>query len=489
MVNLLEKAKSLYWNDDFDGALKLSREAISGAKKRIDNDLLVQYCILQMQSYMSLGNAAKAKSLSKKILKLASTKCSEETHANALIECGYLCFQYLEYKKSEEYTVDALIIARDNDFTSLEADALVQLAELDKRRRNYKEARVFIREALKIAAQLDKRDALIDALILKGNLNSAMGEYAQALDVFEEIDELCRQIKRHDLLVDSILYQGDVFRAVGDFDKAERLYSEALDLSDKYNVPTKAPQILKRAGALLIHRREYEKALKWYEFSDQQVKKCKSRKYFPFIYLGQGTAFNGLGEYNRAIKYFWKVLDIMAPDYFLHSDTLPLVLEQFGLSLKYLHNEKQGQELIDMGRTIAELSQTGIDASHQAGMMAKNMQEELFMLLESIKKKKIVTFSRKGVRIDLLSGDIYADGKRPISSLSNIQLEIFKYLVENQGYPVSNTELIGLYQDKAQELDEIPRRAHYYIAEIRKKLPVKDIIRTVKGSGYMIPRD
>ncbi len=489
MVKLLEKAKSLYWNDDFSGALKLLQEAISNAKKRNDNDLLVQCLILQMQSHMSLGNAAKAKSLSSKILKLAPAKCSEETHANSLIECGYLYYQYLEYKKSEEYTVEALIIARDNGLTSLEADALVQLAELDKCRRNYKEACVFIREALKIANHLDKKDALVDTLILKGKLYSVMGEYAEALDVFEEIDEPCRKIKRHDLLVESFLYQGDVFRAIGDFDKAERLYNEALDLSDKHNVPTKTPQILKRVGALLLHRRNYDKALEWYRFADKQVKKYKSQKYFPFIYLGQGTAFNGLGEYNRAIQYFWKVLDIMAPDYFLHSDILPLVLEQFGLSLKYLHNEKQGQKLIDMGRTIAQLSQTGIDASHQADTMAKNMQVELSKYLELIKKKKITTFSRKGVRVDLLSGDIYADGKRPVSSLSSIQLEIFKCLVENQGHPKGNQELIGLYQERVGELEGIPRRAHYYIAEIRKKLPAKDIIRTVKGSGYMIPRD
>ncbi|MEW6410917.1 MAG: tetratricopeptide repeat protein [Candidatus Zixiibacteriota bacterium] len=436
---------------------------------------------------MSLGDSSKAKRLAVDVLKLARDKCSRLTYANALIESGYLHLQYLEYEHAENLTVEALIIARDEALPDLEADSLVQLASLDSFRQNYREATVYLREALKISEHLQRTEAMLETIMQQGLVCSSAGDYARALDCFERVEAVSKKQKLYDYEVESILNQGDIFRSIGDFDKAERLYNLALDKSDKRNLPTKTVEILKRVGNLLLHRRNYNEALKWYRFCEKQTKKFKSSSFFPFVALGYGTAYNGMEDYKRAVEYFWRVLDNIAPAYFLHSGILKQVLVQLSLSLAYLNKKKQSNQVSELAGKVGELANSGIDSSPQTGLLIKKLEGELNILIESIKTDQIAMFSRDGVRVDMRTGEIYGDGKLPRTKFTELQLEIFRLLVENEGTAVSNKHIIGCYEKYVDELQEVPRRAHYFIAEIRKKLGSKTIIKTVTGSGYKIP--
>lgn len=484
----VKKADAHYWNDDFKSALKLSEKALKQAKASKDYDSQVECLLIQVKSNMSLGEASRAKRISATVNKLASDKCSHSTYANALIESGYLYLQYLEYKQAENFTVEALIIARDESINDLEADALVQLASLDSLRRNFKEASVYLREALKISEHLKRTEAMLETIIQQGLVCGAVGDYDRALELFEQVESLSRKNKLYDYEVESILSQGDIFRSIGDFDKAERLYSNALDKSERHKVPTKTAEILRRVGNLLLHRRDFERALEWYRFCEEQTKQFKSESYFPFVALGFGTAYNGLEDYKRAVRYFWRVLDTIAPGYFLHNSILKQVLEQLGLSLGYLNKKKQSKQVSELARKISELTNTGIDNSHQTGLFIKKLENELNILIESLKTEQITMFSRDGVRVDLRTGEIYGDGKLPINRFSNLQLEIFRLLVENEGIAVSKSRIIGCYEKYADGMQGIPRRARYFMYEIRKKLGSKKIIKTVTGIGYKIPR-
>ncbi|HUV30711.1 MAG TPA: tetratricopeptide repeat protein [Acidobacteriota bacterium] len=484
----VKKADDRYWNDDFTSAMKLSEKGLIQAKASKDYERQIECLLIQMKSHMSSGEASKAKRLSATINKLASDKCSRSTYANALIESGYLYLQYLEYKQAEEFTVEALIIARDESLPDLEADALVQLASLDSLRQNFKEASVYLREALKISKHLKRTEAMLEAIIQQGLVCGTVGDYDRALELFEQVESLSEKHKLYDYQVESILNQGDIFRSIGDFDKAERLYNNALDKSDKRKVPTKTAEILRRVGNLLLHKQDFERALEWYRFCEKQIKKFKSESYFPFVALGFGTAYNGLEDYKRAVEYFWRVLDTIAPSYFLHSSILKQVLEQLSLSLGYLNKKSQSKQVGELAGKVRELTNTGIDSSHQTGLFIKKLENELNILIESLKTEQLTMFSRDGVRVDLKTGEIYGDGNLPINHFSNLQLEIFRLLVENEGTAVSNKRIIGCYETYVDDLQGVPRRAHYFIAEIRNKLGSKKIIKTETGSGYKIPR-
>ena len=485
---LLEKALSFCSDDRFEESLEMAARAYEVASDDDNHDLACQALLVQMNSQMSVGRVSDAKRLSKKAIKLSKFKCSSETYANALIESGYLYLQYLEYKQAEDFTAEALIIARDESLPDLEADALVQLASLDSLRQNFKEATVYLREALKISEHLKRTEAMLETIIQQGLVCGTVGDYDRALELFEQVESLSKKHKLYDYQVESILSQGDIFRSIGDFDKAERLYNNALDKSDKHEVPTKSAEILRRVGNLLLHKRDFERALEWFCFCEKQIKKFKSESYFPFVALGFGTAYNGLEDYKRAVEYFWRVLDTIAPSYFLHSSILKQVLEQLSLSLSYLNKKKQSKQVGELASKVHELTNTGIDSSPQTGLFIKKLENELNILIESLKTEQLTMFSRDGVRVDLKTGEIYGDGKLPINHFSDLQLEIFRLLVENKGTAVSNKRIIGCYEKYVDDLQEVPRRAHYFIAEIRKKLGSKKIIKTVTGSGYKIPR-
>ena len=154
----------------------------------------------------------------------------------------------------------------------------------------------------------------------------------------------------------------------------------------------------------------------------------------------------------------------------------------------YLNKKKQSKQVRELAGKVRELTNTGIDSSHQTGLFIKQLENELNILIESLKTEQLTMFSRDGVRVDLKTGEIYGDGTLPINHFSNLQLEIFRLLVENEGTAVSNKHIIGCYEKYVDDLQEVPRRAHYFIAEIRKKLGSKKIIKTETGSGYKIPR-
>jgi len=432
ICNLIEKAERLYWQDDFDASLKASEKALKQAQKTKDFPRQVECLILQMKAQMSAGEATKAKHLAAKFLKLAQEKCPQETYANALIESGYLFLQYLEYAKAEQQTAEALVIARDQTLPELEADALVQLASLDGLRHNYSQALVYLRQALHISVDADNARARLETTLQQGQVYGAMGNYEKALDLFEYVQSASE--KQHDSFVESLLCQGDVYRSVGDFDKAERLYDAALSASEKHDVSTKSADILKRVGNLLLHKRDFKRALEWFRFAEKEAKRFRSESLFPFVPLGYGTAYSGLGDYKRAIHHLKRAIEFITPDYLLHSTLLSQVLDQFSHAFGSLNKTGLSAQPAELSRRIRDLSKSGVDDSPHSALLAQTLQRDLRDFTTSLKKSAVTVFSRDGVRIDLMSGDIYGEEKLSIGQLSDLQLAIFNLVVEREGH-------------------------------------------------------
>lgn len=485
ICNFIEKADRLYWQDDFDASLKASEKALKQAQKTKDFPRQVECLILQMKAQMSAGEATKAKHLAAKFLKLAQEKCPQETYANALIESGYLFLQYLEYAKAEQQTAEALVIARDHGLATLEADALVQLASLDNLRQNHNQALVYLRQALHISDDADNSLARLETMLQQGRVHGAMGNYEKALDLFEHVQSASEE--RHENFVESLMCQGDIYRSGGDFDKAERMYDAALSASEKHDVATKTADILKRVGNLLLHKRDFKRSLEWFRFAEKETKRFKSQSLFPFVPLGYGTAYNGLGDYKQAIHHLKRAIEFITPDFLLHSTILSQTLDQFSHAFGSLNKTRPSGQAAELSRRIRDLSKSGVDDSPHSGLLAQTLKRDLRDFITSLKKSAVTVFSRDGVRIDLISGEIYGEETLSIGQLSDLQLAIFNLLVEREGHYVSNTDVIKLYEEFAESLEGVPRRAHYFIAEIRKKLPVKHIIVTKRGLGYTIP--
>ncbi|MDX9857639.1 MAG: tetratricopeptide repeat protein [candidate division Zixibacteria bacterium] len=482
---LITKAERLYLQDEFGASFKASEKALKEAQRTKDFPRQVECLILQTKALMSTGEATKAKRLATKFVKMALDRCPQETYANALIESGYLFLQYLEYAKAEEQTAEALVIARDHGLAALEADALVQLASIDSLRQNHNQALVYLRQALHISDDADNSRSRLETMLQQGQVYGAMGNYEKALDLLEHVQSA--SMEQLELFVESLLCQGDIYRSVGDFDKAERMYDAALSASEKHDVSTKSADILKRVGNLLLHKRDFKRALEWFRFAEKETKRFKSQSLFPFVPLGYGTAYNGLGDYKQAIHHLKRAIEFIAPDFLLHSTILSQTLDQFSHAFGSLNKTGPSGQAAELSRRIRDLSKSGVDDSPHSGLLAQTLKRDLRDFITSLKKSAVTVFSRHGVRIDLISGEIYGEETLSIGQLSDLQLAIFNLLVEREGHFVSNTDIIKLYEEFAESLEGVPRRAHYFIAEIRKKLPVKHIIVTKRGRGYTIP--
>jgi len=77
-------------------------------------------------------------------------------------------------------------------------------------------------------------------------------------------------------------------------------------------------------------------------------------------------------------------------------------------------------------------------------------------------------------------------GKKVIEelNLSNKETGILEYLIRNKGKIVSTEELLEHVWDR--EVDMFTDTVKTHIKTLRKKFQNKDLIRTVRGKGYVI---
>jgi len=487
IVSIMEKAAREDFRDDFMKSIESAKKDFAFLVKKKNYVAQTDSMLFQMAWHMFLGNTFEAAELSDRLTKLAAEKCATPVYVTVLIESGYLYQHFLEYKNAEVFAVRALTLSRDNNLARLEADALLLLAILERFRRNYHNSLIYVRQAEKCARSSGHHQTTMAAMLVKGRTLTAMGDFEEALNAFEGIELESKKLKLPTCQTESIMLQGDVYRTVGDVDQAQRFYKRASSIPEKSNRPTITLDIFQRVGYLLLHKREYKKALDWYAFTHGHITRYNYKSYFPYVFLGYGMAYNGLENYKKALGYLWTALDLIAPSYLLNCDVLKQILEQLQFAFCSLHQEVKSKNLLDMSLRIDELLSKGADNSHQSTQFGKILEMEISELLRSVRLEEVPYLTRYGVRVQLDTGAVYGASKYPICILSEIQLRIFNLLIKHMGHPVSNREIIGCYQKSIDGIEGVPRRAHYYISEIRKKLDKKSIIHTVKGSGYMIP--
>jgi tetratricopeptide (TPR) repeat protein len=276
---------------------------------------------------------------------------------------------------------------------------------------------------------------------------------------------------------------------MGDADKAIRIFQSVLDIMNKKHTKGLPPETARIMATLFIDRKQYKEALDAYGAMIEKAIRIKNTRLMPEIYLGFSSVYNAMGSFELALTYLYKTLDLFSPNYFDCGELLNRIMEQFEFAFNNLDKTSLSLKVSSILAGIRRLQNLGIDASSHEAHLAGEIREELNNFINTIKSDTIRIFSRDGIRVDLKTGEIFENRKVPKSILSGHQLVIFGLLVERQGgKPVSNTEIIGLYEEKASELLGIPRRAHYYIREIRKKLGKKALILTIKGAGYTIPK-
>jgi len=487
MLQLIQEAAGRNANYDIEESIKLSKKAVKLAS--VDMDSFFQSYVLAkvnlLYSYVITMDVSNAKKMLNDIMGEIDI-CESSIYIPALIACSNAQKTFLWYDEAERSIQKALGRAREYGLAQYEAEALMTLGTIKRTRYRFNEALLLMSEAYDIAVDGSFEGSIFDIIMEKAVTLAAIGDYYGALSLFKRIEKEAFDRGHEPSVEKCLVHQVDIYRSVGDIDKACRIEAKLLEWPDTLHI--RNPEYIKVIGALRISRGLYTEALDHYDIAMDIVTRLRAHPLLPIVYQGYCTVYQALGNHSNALESIWRAIGHMEPDFVFHREVLGTLLDQLSFSQRAVHDEKYSDRLSALAGKLKELSFTGIGESQFAEAAVQVLNEDIGRLFAEIRHDAIQMFAIRGVRVDLKQGFIYKSGTTAVNKLPPIQKAIFKLLVKNQGSPVSNLRIIKCYEERAEVLEGNPRRAQYFIHELRKRLGANDIIRSVKGCGYMIPR-
>tara|TARA_R110000868_G_scaffold8205_3_gene42484 strand:- start:78388 stop:79098 length:711 start_codon:yes stop_codon:yes gene_type:complete len=208
--------------------------------------------------------------------------------------------------------------------------------------------------------------------------------------------------------------------------------------------------------------------------------------------LGDGIQ-KGLGEFHHAIDW---VKDGLAAKQALEMEKFDLVILDLGLpkmsGMEVLRSiRKAGNEipiLILTARDSVDDRVQGLDAGADDYLVKPFDLDELAARVRALHRRRAGTVSNeiahKGITLNPASHQVTLD-KAPVS-LPRREFSLLQKLLENRGRVVSRDTLLQSLYGWEDEIDSNTLEVH--IHNLRKKFGT-DLIRTIRGVGYMIEKD
>ena len=468
---------------DFDEAQRLIVEARQSIEYLLDHDSVIQLALAESKIHMWMNNFEK---LGPALAEARFRVMWCETPlvlAESLLELTNLEMSCNEYVNADAFLKKALQISRDNAFVFLELNALLQLSRLNRKRHLFDAALFLIEQALAGAAELNQPndDTLLSEkyLILKSR-----GDFNDAFKISREMERQAREARNSDNLHLALLYQSDMFRIAGDIDNAFRHMELANKLPSESGVMS--PDEMDIIGHIFLATEDYDNAVAWYHTCEAKVNKLRFFQKIPDIWLGFAQCWAGRQNYTKALEYLWQADEIIRGRYLDYWDTTISLLRLLDRVLPFI----RFSEYTPLVKSV--LARMDTPGDHIAGLRLDEkdraeLNRQIGEVIKTVRTNKVLMFTGKGVRIDLTTGEVFHDDQSPFSVLSQIQMMIFTHLVEKSPNPISNKQIVELYDPHNAEYVDVPRRGHYFISELRKKLGSQTIILTRRGSGYYIP--
>ena len=328
---------------------------------------------------------------------------------------------------------------------------------------------------------------LIDSTLLveKSQILRARGDLFGAFEIIRLVERQARTKKDDEHLILILLQESDLFRVAGDIGSAYRLLDDARKLPT-FESGLHSPEVIDTVGRILLATEDYDEAMNWYQKSQETVYDTRFFAKLPNVFLGYAQCWTGMQNYTKALEYLWQADDFIFGRYV---DRWDVTIAMLRLLVRILPHIQYSEYAHSVKSVLSQL-ETPSDPIAGLRLLDKDRAElnrQIAEVVKTVRTNKVSVFTRKGVRVDLNSGEVFHDSDSAFSVLSPIQILIFKELVARSPLPVSNTKIVGSYEKNVAALEGVPRRAHYFISELRKKLGSRTIILTKRGSGYYIP--
>jgi signal transduction histidine kinase len=240
-------------------------DSLENALKNSDSDSLRLTTLIKLSQAFQYKNFSKAGDYSVQAFELARNKNWGWGKALALSQKGYLATINGDHSSAMKYDNEKLqLVLSMGDSTAI-AESLNNLGndyiELGK----YDEAYYYFTQSYRIARQLNDSLKMTIAMFNTGTVLTELGQYDLALDHLKISAELSKAINDLDGIAFYQDAMGDVYLRKKDFAKSENYLILALKFIRERNLTVIEPKALKHLAQLYFEKKEPAKALAYYD--------------------------------------------------------------------------------------------------------------------------------------------------------------------------------------------------------------------------------
>lgn len=272
---------------------------------------------------------------------------SKQDMKNSLVEKANMHFRQGKTELCEKRAREAISLARKSNDTITIAEANIPLAQAVRARGDYKEATELLEESIRIFTKRQDSNGLFRAQRIYTHMLSSKGQFDKAIEILSGlVDKHGDSISLLDR--SSILTNlATCYSQIGDLDKAIQLYYDAIKMKEMMGDKVGMSICYYSLSYTLYYKCDFDKAL---ECANKSLGICldiEDISGISYAYISIASINKKLGNFNTAIEYHEKSLEVGKPMNDLHMELSNLT------DLGFLYSDTGDFENAE--RVIAEL--------------------------------------------------------------------------------------------------------------------------------------
>lgn len=245
---------------------------------------------------------------------------SKEDMRNSLVEKANMHFRQGKTELCEQRAREAIALARKAKDRTTIAEANIPLAQAVRARGDYKEATELLEESIKIFSDIHDSNGLFRAQRIYTHMLSSKGQFDKAIEILSGlVDKHGDSISLLDR--SSILTNlATCYSQIGDLDKAIQLYYDAIKMKEMMGDKVGMSICYYSLSYTLYYKCDFDKAL---ECANKSLGICldiEDISGISYAYISIASINKKLGNFNTAIEYHEKSLEVGKPMNDLHME-------------------------------------------------------------------------------------------------------------------------------------------------------------------------
>jgi class 3 adenylate cyclase len=227
--------------------------------------------------------------------------------ATILLRKANTAENYAEYTEAMEYALEALRISEKLKDPVGTADAYVQLSAILYQQKNYEGSIDYGKKALEFLEQTGSLESAASAYLEIGYSYLILSEYDTALVYMDRALNIRTAIGSSPLnIAKAVNGRGNVYKYLEAYDNAVTDYKRSLAICEEQALDLYASVPIANTGHVYLLMGKYGEALPYIMKSIELQETSDNRMNIAENYMHASTAYEGLGQFDKALKWYQK---------------------------------------------------------------------------------------------------------------------------------------------------------------------------------------